>query len=53
MDKFRVYFLIYEDLDAILLVTIRDKKAQQDVIDEIKQNLDKYYELIKKKISVL
>ena len=50
MGKYRVYFLVYEDLDTVLLVTISDKKAQQDVIDEIKGQLDYYKELIRKNL---
>lgn len=48
--QYRIYFLVYEDINTVLLVTISDKKAQQDTIDHIKENLDHYYELIKKNI---
>ena len=50
MGKYRLYFLIYEDVDTVLLVTISDKKAQQDVIDKIKSELDSYKELIRKNL---
>jgi hypothetical protein len=50
MGKYGLYFLIYEDVDTILLVTISDKKAQQDIIDKIKSQLDQYKELIRKNI---
>lgn len=50
MGKYRVYFLIYEDVDTVLLVTISDKKAQQDTIDNIKSQLDYYKELIRKNL---
>lgn len=50
MGKYRVYFLIYEEVDTVLLVTISDKKAQQDVIDKIKNELDHYKELIRKNL---
>src|SRR3989344_9286269 len=50
MGKYRLYFLIYEDVDTVLLVTISDKKAQQDVIDKIKSQLDSYKELIRKNL---
>ena len=50
IGKYRVYFLIYEELDAVLLVTISDKKAQQDTIDKIKNELDFYKEIIKKNL---
>ena len=44
----RVIFLIYMEHNAVFLVTITDKKAQQQDIDLIKANLDKYKETIKK-----
>ena len=50
MGKYRLYFLIYEDVDTVLLVTISDKKAQQDTIDNIKIQLNHYKELIKKNL---
>ena len=50
MGKYRLYFLIYEDADTVLLVTISDKKAQQGTIDEIKNQLDYYKELIRKNL---
>ena len=50
MGKYRVYFLIYEDIDTVLLVTISDKKAQQETIDKIKSQLDYYKELIRKNL---
>ena len=53
MDKFRLYFLVYDELDSILLVTISSKKTQQKTINEIKENLDSYNEIIKKKINAL
>ena len=50
IGKYRVYFLVYEDVDTILLITISDKKTQQDTIDKIKENLDYYYDLIRKNL---
>ena len=50
MGKYRMYFLIYEDVDTVLLVTISDKKAQQDIINTIKSQLDYYKELIRKNL---
>ena len=44
----RLLFLVYEDLQVIFLVTITDKKIQQDIIDLIKRSLDKYKEVIEK-----
>src|SRR3989344_2501703 len=48
--KYRLYFLVYEKLDTVLLVTISDKKAQQDTIDAIKGDLNLYTAMIQKKI---
>lgn len=48
VDGYRLYFLIYEDVQTVLLVTISDKKAQQETIDRIKEQLDFYRELIRK-----
>ncbi len=44
----RLLFLVYEDLQAVFLVTITDKRIQQNVIDLIKGSLDKYKEVIEK-----
>jgi len=51
--KYRAYFLVYEEIDAILLVTISDKKAQQETINTIKRDLGLYKDIIKKKLSAL
>ena len=36
MGKYRIYFLVFEDIDIVLLITISDKKVQQEIIDKIK-----------------
>lgn len=43
----RVYFLIYEDLSAVLMVAIGGKKAQQSTIDEIIKLLPEFKKYIK------
>ncbi len=48
IGKFRLYFLVYEDIGMVLLITISDKKAQQETIDKIKHELDIYKDMIKK-----
>lgn len=50
MGKYRIYFLVYEDIQVVLLITISDKKAQQETIDKIKNHLDYYKDLIKKNL---
>lgn len=47
IDGHRIYFLIYEDVQTVLLVTVSDKKAQQETIDGIREKLDFYRELVK------
>lgn len=47
-DGKRLYFLVYESHKAIFLITISDKKAQQNVIDLIKANLDVFKEQLEK-----
>ncbi len=44
----RMYFLIYDSHQVVFLITISDKKTQQQVIDVIKANLDVYKEQIEK-----
>ena len=50
IDGKRIYFLEYDDSDTVLLVTISDKKTQQDTIDRIKKDLDRYGDLIRKNL---
>jgi len=38
----RVYYLVYEDLQLVLLVATSGKKDQQATIDHIKGNLDEF-----------
>ena len=44
----RMYYLVYDSHQVVFLITISDKKAQQDVIDVIKANLDVYKEQMEK-----
>lgn len=53
LNNRRIYYLIYEEFVIVLMVAITDKKTQQATIDNIKENLDIYYELIKRKLSKL
>ena len=52
-DGNRLLFLVYEEHQAIFLVTITDKKAQQHEIDLIKTNLDVYKENLQNIIKKL
>ena len=38
----RVYYLVYDDLNAVLLVAFGGKKAQQETIDEIIRDLPEF-----------
>jgi len=49
----RLIFLVYEEHKAVFLVTITDKKVQQQVIDMIKVNLDVYKKTIEKLVKKL
>jgi len=45
-DKFRVYYLIYDQQVIVLFVGVSDKKSQQAAIDVIKHNLIVFKEFI-------
>ncbi len=49
----RLLFLVYEQHQAVFLITITDKKTQQDDIDLIKTHLDVYKEMLKKVLGSL
>ena len=38
----RIYYLAYDDLKAVLIVAISDKKAQQETINQIVKYFDEY-----------
>ena len=42
----RVYFLVYGKFKAALMVSLSDKKTQQDTIDKIKEYLPEFKELM-------
>ena len=42
----RIYYLIYDDLKAVYIITISGKKDQQKTINTIRLFLDKYREEI-------
>ena len=44
----RIYFLVYDDLQAVLLVTISGKKDQQATINHIVYYFDEYKEYLKR-----
>jgi len=50
-DGKRIYFVIFEDLKAVLIVAISNKKTQQKTIDSIRLNMNKYRNYVKSIIS--
>jgi len=38
----RIYYLVYEELELVLLVATSDKKDQQATIDHIRENLKEF-----------
>ena len=44
-DK-RIYFLLYKEICIVLLVSVSDKKSQQETINEIKLYLEEYKEFV-------
>lgn len=44
----RIYYLIFEDLESVLMIATSDKKAQQKVIDFIIDNVNNYRGYLKK-----
>lgn len=47
IEKFRIYFMIYEDEVTILLVDVSDKKEQQKIIDIINQDREFLLKFVK------
>jgi len=46
LDGKRIYYLVFEDLQAVLMIAISNKKAQQKVIDYIFENVNIFRESI-------
>jgi len=44
----RVYYLVYDDLNAVLVVAFGGKKPQQDTINEIVKSFPEFREYLKK-----
>ncbi len=47
----RVYFLIFDDLNAVLFVAFSDKKTQQETIDAVIDKIDQFKNYLKEKIK--
>ncbi len=42
LTKKRIYYIVFDDLKCVLVVAISDKKTQQDTIDYILRDIEKY-----------
>ncbi|MBI2044444.1 hypothetical protein HYT23_00135 [Candidatus Pacearchaeota archaeon] len=51
VDKYRVYYLVYDDLKAVFMVAISEKKDQQKIINTIRLFFDFFRDEIEKLIS--
>ena len=51
IEKYRIYYLIYEDLKSVFIVAISEKKNQQKVINTIKLLFDFFKDEIKRLID--
>lgn len=47
LNKFRIYFLVYESEIVVLVVDVSDKKHQQETIERILKNKPEYAHLVK------
>lgn len=47
----RIYYLIYDDLSAVLIVAFGGKKEQQETIEEIIKSLPEFKEYLKKLLN--
>jgi len=52
-EKFRVYYLIYDQLIVVLFVAVSDKKTQHAAINIIKGNLKRFKELVENGAKIL
>jgi putative component of toxin-antitoxin plasmid stabilization module len=48
VDGKRIYYLVYDDIQIVLLVSVSDKKIQQEVIDKIKASFPLYRQELQK-----
>jgi len=46
LEEKRIYYLVFDDLKAVLVVAISDKKTQQETIDRIIRYLKEYRYLL-------
>ncbi|MFH1593002.1 MAG: hypothetical protein ABIB47_06580 [Candidatus Woesearchaeota archaeon] len=51
LGKYRMYYLIYDDLKAVYIITLSAKKDQQKIINTIRHFLDKYRKEIERIVT--
>ena len=51
MKEKRIYYLVYDDLMAVLVVAISGKKMQQETINCIIEDLEQYQKYLIEKIN--
>tara|TARA_Y100000310_G_C20460848_1_gene705283 strand:+ start:385 stop:699 length:315 start_codon:yes stop_codon:yes gene_type:complete len=51
LDLYRMYYLIYQDLNAVYIITLSAKKDQQKIINTIRHFLEQYREEIEQKVK--
>ena len=51
IEKYRIYYLIYKDLNSVFMVAISEKKDQQKVINTIRLLFDFFREEIEKLVG--
>lgn len=47
----RIYYLVYDDLNAVLIVAISGKKAQEETIDKIVRDFDDFRSFLERAIK--
>lgn len=52
VNKYRFYYLIYEEYVIVFIITLGEKKDQQDTINKIKGLIPIYKEEIKSKLNL-
>ena len=51
-EGYRFYFLIYEEFIVVFVITLSNKKGQQDAINKVKNLIPVYREEIKRKLNL-
>ena len=52
LNEKRIYYLVFEDLQSILMIAMSDKKDQQKMINFIVDNINVYREYLRNKLGI-